>query len=375
MQDAPPRTPPSVEGPDDAVVVEGIRKSFGGAPALDGCTLHVARGSFTSLLGPSGCGKTTLLRIIGGFEHADAGSVRIHGETVDGLPPNKRNVNTVFQSYALFPHQSVFENVAFPLVVARVPKAERAERVREALALVRLEGAEDRAVTKLSGGQSQRVALARAIVGRPEVLLLDEPLAALDLKLRKTMQLELRRIQEQLGTTFIYVTHDQEEALTMSDRIVLMHGGHIVQGGSPEDVYDRPNSVFVSDFVGEVNHVEGRLDPGSGERAVVETAAGRVVVRRPGPEIAAGPVVLSLRPERIALRTAPVESAENGLPGVLERRVFLGNRVRCLVRVAGDTVLTVELDRVAAAAVTEGADVVACFAARDVTVLPGDRPA
>jgi len=247
--------------PDNAsaIVVRNIVKRFGTTMALNDCSLEVAAGEFVALLGPSGCGKTTLLRVIGGFLVQDAGRVFVHGQPMDGLPPNKRPVNTVFQTYALFPHKDVFGNIAFPLEVAKVPKTERADRVHEMLALMRLEALADRPVTKLSGGQSQRVALARALATRPKVLLLDEPLAALDLKLRKAMQLELRKIHEQLGTTFLYVTHDQEEALTMSDRIVLMRDGVMVQEGPPEAVYDRPANRFASDFLGEANLIDATV--------------------------------------------------------------------------------------------------------------------
>ncbi len=263
---------PVAVGEAPAIELEAICKRFGRVCAVEECTLTVPRGAFVSLLGPSGCGKTTLLRLIGGFERQDGGTIRVHGDVVDGLPPNKRNVNTVFQGYALFPHKTVFDNVAFPLEIKRVPKAERRERVREMLALVRLEGMEQRRAAQLSGGQKQRVALARALVGRPEVLLFDEPLAALDLKLRKTMQFELRRIQRELRTTFLYVTHDQSEALTMSDQIVLMDGGQVVQEGGPVDLYERPSSVFASSFIGETNLLAGevaakwRRRPGAGGR-------------------------------------------------------------------------------------------------------------
>ncbi|MDO8187353.1 ABC transporter ATP-binding protein [Conexibacter sp. JD483] len=357
-----------------AIAIDDVRKSFGSYSALAGCSLHVERGQFISLLGPSGCGKTTLLRIIGGFETQDAGTVAINGETVDALPPNKRNVNTVFQSYALFPHKSVFDNIAFPLAIARVPKRERAERVREMLELVRLSGVEERKATQLSGGQSQRVALARALVGRPEVLLLDEPLAALDLKLRKTMQLELRRIQEQLGTTFVFVTHDQEEALTMSDRIVLMNGGRIVQGGSPREVYDQPANVFVSDFVGEANLLDGVVDGHVGALATVTTEAGVLHVAPGATTPAAGPAIVSIRPERIALQRPgqAAGEAENGLPGTVERIVFLGNLVRAHVRVAEEVVLTAELSRAEADGIAEGERVLACFGAAATRVLPPD---
>ena len=331
-----------VAAEDAAIVVEGVSKRFGATVAVDDCSLAVERGAFVSLLGPSGCGKTTLLRIIGGFESQDAGRVRIHGELVDGRPPNKRPVNMVFQRYALFPHKNVLENIAFPLELAGVGKKERRERVREMLTLVRLPGVEDRSPNQLSGGQAQRVALARALVGRPEVLLLDEPLTALDLKLRKAMQLELRRIQEELGTTFLYVTHDQEEALTMSDRVVLMNDGRIVQEGSPAEIYEQPRNVFASHFIGEANLLYG---------AVVDYREGATRVRVHGLELWAPDgdlrtgerAVVSIRPERIDIGLpARAGNGDNRFTGRLVRRIFLGNLVRWLVEIAPEVVVTVE---------------------------------
>lgn len=226
---------------------------------LDNVSLYVKDKEFVTLLGPSGCGKTTTLRVIGGFVNPDQGDVYFEGQRINDLPPHKRKVNTVFQRYALFPHLNVFDNVAFGLKVAKVPEKEIKERVRKMLAMVDLKGFERRRVTKLSGGQQQRVAIARALVNHPKVLLLDEPLGALDLKLRKEMQVELKSIQKQLGITFIYVTHDQEEALSMSDTIVVMKGGEIQQIGSPEDIYNEPKNAFVADFIGESNIFDGLM--------------------------------------------------------------------------------------------------------------------
>ena len=239
------------------VELKGVSKSFDGELVLDHIDLAIYDNEFLTLLGPSGCGKTTTLRIIGGFETADEGEVIFMGEEIGGVPPHKRNVNTVFQRYALFPHLNVFENVAFPLREKKVPKAEIEERVNEILALVALKGFEKRSVTSLSGGQQQRVAIARALVGRPKVLLLDEPLAALDLKLRKDMQQELKNIQKATGITFIFVTHDQEEALSMSDTVVVMSEGRIQQIGTPVDIYNEPQNAFVADFIGESNILDG----------------------------------------------------------------------------------------------------------------------
>ena len=239
------------------VELRGVSKSFDGELVLDHIDLDIYDNEFLTLLGPSGCGKTTTLRIIGGFETADEGEVIFMGEEIGGVPPHKRNVNTVFQRYALFPHLNVFENVAFPLREKKLPKAEIDERVNEMLSLVALKGFEKRSVTSLSGGQQQRVAIARALVGRPKVLLLDEPLAALDLKLRKDMQQELKNIQKATGITFIFVTHDQEEALSMSDTVVVMSEGRIQQIGTPIDIYNEPKNAFVADFIGESNILDG----------------------------------------------------------------------------------------------------------------------
>ena len=239
------------------IELKNISKSFDGELVLDHIDLNIYDNEFLTLLGPSGCGKTTTLRIIGGFEQPDGGDIVFMGERINDVPPHKRNVNTVFQKYALFPHLNVFENVAFPLRERKVPKAEIEEKVNEMLALVKLSQLAKRRVTELSGGQQQRVAIARALIGHPKVLLLDEPLGALDLKLRKDMQQELKKIQKATGITFIFVTHDQEEALTMSDTVVVMSEGRIQQIGTPIDVYNEPKNAFVADFIGESNILDG----------------------------------------------------------------------------------------------------------------------
>ncbi len=361
---------PSSDG-DVAIAVEDVSKRFGSTVAVDGCSLRVERGAFVSLLGPSGCGKTTLLRIVGGFESQDEGRVLIHGEVVDRLPPNKRPVNMVFQRYALFPHKTVFENIAFPLELRGVAKKERVARVREMLELVRLPRVEERDSSQLSGGQAQRVALARSLIARPEVLLLDEPLTALDLKLRKAMQLELRRIQEELGTTFLYVTHDQEEALTMSDRIALMNEGRIVQEGGPAEIYQQPQTVFASHFIGEANLLRGVVAATSPDATRV-TVDGRDLVA-PAAGIARGAdVVVSVRPERIRIEPhgSLADAADNRLAGVLVRRVFLGNLVRWLVEVGPELVLTVE-GRAEGDRLEEGGRVELGWQKEDSILLPG----
>jgi putative spermidine/putrescine transport system ATP-binding protein len=239
-----------------AIAVRGLRKMYGSVTALDGVDLTIRQGEFFTLLGPSGSGKTTLLRLIAGFERPDGGSIELGGREISGVPPYARDVNTVFQDYALFPHMTVVENIEYGLRVRRVPRRARRERAEQALAMVRLAGLGDRKPAQLSGGQRQRVALARAIVNRPQVLLLDEPLGALDLKLRQDMQLELQHVQRGVGITFVYVTHDQEEALTMSDRIAVLSQGRIEQVGTPLEVYERPQSAFVAGFIGISNLIE-----------------------------------------------------------------------------------------------------------------------
>jgi spermidine/putrescine transport system ATP-binding protein len=272
-----------------AIELESVVKRYGDHNAVDGVSLSIAEGEFFSLLGPSGCGKTTTLRMIAGFVQPDEGRILLHGNDVTTVPPNKRPVNLVFQQYALFPHMTVYDNVAFGLSVKRVPRREHGDRVNDILRVVALEGYEKRRPRQLSGGQQQRVALARALVNRPAALLLDEPLGALDVKLRRHMQLELKRIQHELGTTFVYVTHDQEEALAMSDRIAVMNGGLVEQVGNPREIYETPASDFVADFVGTVN--------------VLDLAGGRV----------------SVRPERIRILR------EGGqLDGVVADVVYLG---------------------------------------------------
>src|SRR3954449_2070538 len=260
----------ATQAPD--IRLAGVRKTYGEVTAVDGVDLEIRRGEFFTLLGPSGSGKTTCLRMIAGFERPDEGRIELAGDDVSRLPPAERDVNTVFQDYALFPHMSVGENVAYGLKVKKVAKGERAQRVEEALAMVRLDGYGERRPSQLSGGQRQRVALARALVNRPRVLLLDEPLGALDLKLRQQLQVELKRIQQEVGITFVYVTHDQDEALTMSDRIAVMDGGRVLQVGSPRDVYEEPESRFVAGFVGVSNLLE----------LPVESAAGGVLRLRLG---------------------------------------------------------------------------------------------
>ena len=267
--------------PRVGIALEGVSKSYGKAAAVNDVSLAIGEGEFFSMLGPSGCGKTTTLRMIAGFEVPDEGRILLQGQDVTRVTPNKRPVNMVFQQYALFPHMSIYDNVAFGLKVKRVPRSEHRERINEILRVVELEGLERRRPRQLSGGQQQRVALARALVNRPAALLLDEPLGALDVKLRKQMQLELKRIQHELGTTFVYVTHDQEEALAMSDRIAVMNGGRVEQIGSPREMYEHPQTAFVADFIGSLNALELTVDEVVGGFAVARVDGARAR-RRPG---------------------------------------------------------------------------------------------
>src|SRR5688500_2217792 len=261
---------------ESSLVLEGLRKSFRDVRAVDDLSLEVRPGEFCSLLGPSGCGKTTTLRMVAGFAQPDTGRIVLAGEDITGLPPNKRKVNTVFQHYALFPHLTVEDNVAYGLRHEPVSRDTRATRLEEALSRVRLGELRSRYPRQLSGGQQQRVALARALIKEPTVLLLDDPLAALDLKLRKAMQQELKKLQERVGIAFVYVTHDQEEALTLSDRIAVMNQGRILQEGSPEEIYERPANKFVADFIGETNFFEGTVED-TGEVVLVRDKTGLTI--------------------------------------------------------------------------------------------------
>ena len=309
-----------------SVRLEEISKVFKDTIAVDDVSLTIEEGEFFSLLGPSGCGKTTTLRMIGGFEDPTAGRIHLGGRDVTAEPPFKRNVNTVFQSYALFPHLDVFENVAYGLKRKKVAGAEITKRVEAMLELVDLAGYGERKTTQLSGGQQQRVALARALVNRPEVLLLDEPLGALDLKLRKQMQIELKRIQSEVGITFIYVTHDQEEAMTMSDRIAVMNAGRMEQLGPPEEVYELPATEFVAGFLGASNLLSGEVDGVEGEWAKVRLDAGEVV-KVPAGRLAQerGPVRIGIRPEKLSIHSSDgIGAADNSIPATVEVSTYTG---------------------------------------------------
>jgi len=326
----------------------GVSKAFGTTWAVRNLTLQVERGIFYSLLGPSGCGKTTTLRMIAGFEQPTAGQVLIGGIDVAGLPPYRRNVNTVFQSYALFPHMSVADNIAYGLRQRHVPRAEIRRRVDQALEMVRLTRAGKRRPSELSGGQQQRVALARALINRPTVLLLDEPLSALDLKLRKEMQSELKTLQHTVGITFIYVTHDQEEAITLSNRIVVMNAGRLEQEGTPTEVYEHPQTRFVADFIGLTNFIGGTVREshvgGSGgassKQLVVSTSIGEIICGGPQPEVASGErVTLTLRPEKLQVLAIDTQTPGdwNVVEGVITQATFLGAQNEYRVHVDGSS--------------------------------------
>lgn len=308
------------------IELKNITKAFDGETVLDDISLYICDNEFITLLGPSGCGKTTTLRIIGGFEQPDQGDVVFEGKRINNVPAHKRHVNTVFQKYALFPHLNVYENVAFPLREQKVPKDEIDRRVREMLALVMLKGFEQRRVTNLSGGQQQRVAIARALVSHPKVLLLDEPLGALDLKLRKDMQVELKKIQKSLGITFIFVTHDQEEALSMSDTIVVMNEGKIQQIGTPTDIYNEPKNAFVADFIGESNIIDGVMLEDYKVRF-----AGRVFECLDKGFAKNEPVDVVVRPEDVDI--VPLEKAM--LKGKVTSITFMGVHYEIIVDVGG----------------------------------------
>ena len=322
------------------IEIESVSRTFKDVRAVDTLSLALRHGEFFSLLGPSGCGKTTTLRMIAGFERPDAGSIRIEGREIVDTPPHRRPVNTVFQSYALFSHFNVFDNVAFGLRERRRPRKEIERRVAEALALVRLAGYEARRTRQLSGGQQQRVALARAIVNEPSLLLLDEPLGALDLKLRRAMQLELKELQRRLGMTFLYVTHDQEEALTMSDRVGVMSDGRLIQVGAPEEIYDRPATRYVADFVGEANMLDGRVVERVGSRVTLDVGADRQVAAQTDAPIGAGDAAcLILRPERVDIARwngSPDSAVEDrsSIAGTVRDLVFVGTHRKFVVDVS-----------------------------------------
>ncbi len=364
-----------------AVELRDVTKAFAGprggglVTAVDRLNLQIKTGEFFTLLGPSGCGKTTTLRMIAGFEMPSSGEILIQGEAMSRVPPNRRPVNTVFQNYALFPHMTVAKNVSFGMRVKRFPKSIIAGRTAEALALVRLPGMEERRPSQLSGGQQQRVALARALVNEPAVLLLDEPLGALDLKLRKAMQLELKQLQQKLGITFIYVTHDQEEALTMSDRIAVMDQGVLLQVADPVTLYDNPSTRFVADFIGESNFLTGVVTAVNEHTTTLEVAGQPVRVQSGGTAVIPGQTVtLTIRPEKVALMgngTAVGPDSER-LTGEVRELIFVGSDTRYGIQLANKEIIFARLQNSGGSQQPRfqiGETVQACWAAADGRAL------
>ena len=366
--------PPRAEedaGRGVAVRLSGITKRFGDFVAVDDLNLDIYEGEFFSLLGPSGCGKTTTLRMIAGFEEPTLGEISVAGEQVQGVPPYRRPVNTVFQSYAIFPHLNVFDNVAFGLRRAKVPKDEVASRVADACEMVQLAGFEKRKPGMLSGGQQQRVALARALVNRPKVLLLDEPLGALDLKLRKEMQLELKGLQEEVGITFVYVTHDQEEALTMSDRIAVMNEGRVQQLAGPTTLYETPANRFVAGFIGQTNVFSGTVEAADGDKVTLRSREGLRVeaVAREGISPKEGEEVhAAVRPEKVRFGG----SGDNVSAAEVKQVVYLGASTQYIVGLEGGGRLVLyQQNAFDAAGPSEGDGVTVAWDAQNCLVLGG----
>jgi putrescine transport system ATP-binding protein len=359
--------------------IEAVQKTFDRIVAVDGLSLDIASGEFFALLGPSGCGKTTLLRMLAGFEAPDAGRILLDGRDIAAVLPHQRPVNMMFQNYALFPHLSVGDNIAFGLKRAGMPRSEIATRVAEMLALVKLEGLAKRRPDQLSGGQKQRVALARSLARRPRLLLLDEPLAALDKKLREQTQLELMELQRRLGTTFIIVTHDQEEAMTMADRIGVMDSGRLEQVATPRQLYEVPNSRWIAEFVGDINMIEGRIERRSEQRWTIATrVAGTVIAAAPRQWSGKTAICVAIRPEKVKLsRRGPASDAANAetlnrLEGVVTEISYLGGHTIYQVQLDAGAILRASLANTARLdidAYGSGQRVVAWFAPDDCVVL------
>lgn len=350
------------------VLLRNVTKRFSQVLAVDDLTLEISKGVFLSLLGPSGCGKTTTLRLIAGFEQPSEGDVYIRGQQVNQVPPYRRDFSMVFQNFALFPHMTVADNVAFGLRMRKVPRPEREDRVREALTLVHLAGFEGRYPKQLSGGQQQRVALARAIVVRPAVLLLDEPLGSLDKKLREEMQVELRQLQQEIGITTVFVTHDQEEALTLSDRVAIMNDGKIEQIGQPREIYERPRTDFVANFLGVSNVLKGRVADRDGDHAIVQIGPIKVQVSWESGLAIGDSIRVAIRPEKIRL-VAPGEA--EGLLAYVRHVVYLGPTTYFYLERAEGQTLIAQVQNVATSSVTwtQGDEVVCLVEPRSVFVL------
>ena len=355
------------------VELTNVTKRFGKVVAVDDISLKVKRGEFLTLLGPSGCGKTTTMRMIAGLEKPTTGVIHIREKDITFAPPYQRDASLMFQNYALFPHKTVFDNVAFGLKYGRVPKEERRKLVNEALELVHLPGIESRYPRQLSGGQQQRVALARALVVHPAVLLLDEPLSNLDRKLRERMQVELKQIQEQVGVTFIFVTHDQQEALTLSDRIAVMNQGVIEQMGTPLEIYEKPRSRFVAEFVGQSNLFEGRVIDRKDSEVVFNTTGGLTLrLSASGGATAQAGTAMHLRAERVQLCLEEPESkTQNVIPAVIERALFAGNMIQYLLRLPGGEALLATQPSTGEAPLAHDVMVWATFSPEDCLLLRG----
>jgi putative spermidine/putrescine transport system ATP-binding protein len=354
----------------DAKFVEfiDVEKMYGAFQAVRRLNLTIARGEFLTFLGPSGSGKTTTLNMLAGFERPSQGVIALAGKSVDRLPPYERNIGMVFQNYALFPHMSVEQNVAFPLSVRKIVKADIAPRVRRALEMVRLEKFKDRKPAQLSGGQQQRVALARALVFEPALVLMDEPLGALDKKLREHMQIEIKQLHEMLGVTVVYVTHDQSEALTMSDRVAVFENGAIDQIGTPDRLYKEPATAFVANFIGENNSLSGVAERVEGGRCLIALPTGLKATALAVGDIAPGaPVHLTIRPERIGLSGADGQS-DNRFPAVVDGRIYHGDHQRLLAKLAGGQVLTVKID--ADSTLATGETIELCWSAAECRAFP-----
>jgi putative spermidine/putrescine transport system ATP-binding protein len=354
---------------------DDVCKTYDGATnVVDHLSLGIAQGEFLSLLGPSGSGKTTTLLMLAGFERPTAGHIRLRGQPIEGLPPYRRNFGMVFQNYALFPHMTVGENLAFPLTVRKLGRAEIESRVKRALDMVRLPGLAHRLPAQLSGGQQQRVAVARALVFEPQLILMDEPLGALDKQLRDEMQLELRGLHERLGITTVYVTHDQAEALTMSDRIAVFHQGRIQQLDAPQALYDAPANLFVASFIGDNNRFAGEVVSADAAMCVAAVAGAQVRGRAGTPCAPRDRVIISVRPERIEVAARRGDGADNELPGRVEETIFLGDRVRVRLRCsAGDLVANVPA-RDAGCIPPVGSEAVARWAVASTVLFAGEEP-
>ena len=357
--------------PDTLLRIKGLEKSFEGTKVLKGISLDVGSGEFVTLLGPSGCGKTTTLRIIAGLTEPDAGTVELAGKEITNLPPEKRNVNTVFQNYALFPHMNVEKNIAYGLKLQGADRMTRRRRVSEMLQLVRLEGYEKRMPSQLSGGQRQRVAIARAVVLGPSLLLLDEPLGALDLKLRQQMQTELKEIQKTLGIAFVYITHDQEEALNMSDRIAVMREGRLEQVGTPEAVYEHPATPFVASFIGQTNFLKCRVGAVEGNALTLHHGDVRFPARRDVLSAREGDeVLLCLRAERVKI--SPIRQGECCVEGTLAALRYAGGSMRASALLADGQQIAVQCPSMAAVTVQPGQKAYLCWNAEEAAVVRED---